>query len=155
MSSPSSELSELYREMIADHAKQPRNFREIPQADHRAQGHNRACGDKFTVWVKVTGGVIDDISFKGSGCAISSSSASMMTEATKGLTLEAARALFEQFHALLTGNADAAPDTDDLGKLIAFAGVKKFPIRVKCATLPWHTLRAALDARERFDVEIK
>jgi nitrogen fixation NifU-like protein len=145
MSAPSSESIELYREAIADHAKQPRNFRELPDADHRAEGHNPLCGDKLTVWVKLSVGVLVDVSFKGSGCSISTGSASMMTEAMKGKTIDEAKALFEEFHEMLTGAAGVDPDADQLGKLIAFAGVKRFPIRVKCATLPWHTLRATLN----------
>jgi nitrogen fixation NifU-like protein len=135
----------LYRELIADHARKPRNFREMADPDRRADGHNKVCGDKLTVWVKIVDGVLADVSFLGSGCSISTSSASMMTEAMKGKTLEDARSLFEKFHTMLTGAETTELDTEPLGKLAAFTGVKRFPIRVKCATLPWHTLRAAID----------
>jgi nitrogen fixation protein NifU and related proteins len=145
MSSAPTGMDDLYRELVADHAKQPRNFREMPDADHRADGHNRVCGDKLTVWAKVSDGKLVDVCFKGSGCAISTSSASMMTEAMKGKTLEESKALFVRFHEMLTAPAEVEPDGDKIGKLAAFAGVRKFPIRVKCATLPWHTLVAALN----------
>jgi len=143
MSLPATETIELYREVIADHAKHPRNFREISDANHRAEGHNRSCGDRLTVWVKLSDSVLADVSFKGSGCSIGTSSASMMCEAMRGRTIEEARMLFEDFHEMLTGG-DAEPDTDRLGKLVVFAGVKRCPIRVKCATLAWHTFMAAL-----------
>jgi len=145
MNASAGELDDLYRELVADHAKQPRNFREMPDSDHRADGNNPICGDKLTVWVKVSNGRLVDVCFKGSGCAISTSSASMMTQAMTGKTLEEAKLLFERFHDLLTGAADVEPDSGHFGKLAAFAGVRKFPIRVKCATLPWHTLLAALN----------
>ena len=145
MSLPADESIELYRELIADHAKKPRNFREMADGDLRAEGHNKACGDKLTVWVKVVDGVLADVSFVGSGCSISTSSASMMTEAMKGKTIGEARLLFEEFHGMLTGASDRAIDVESVGKLAAFTGVKRFPIRVKCATLPWHTWRAAME----------
>jgi nitrogen fixation NifU-like protein len=137
---------ELYRELIADHAKTPRNFREMPDADRRAEGHNKLCGDKLTVWVRVVDGVLADVSFVGSGCSISTSSASMMTEAMKGKTVEEAKALFERFHGMLTGPSESTLDMGSAGKLAAFTGVKRFPIRVKCATLPWHTWWAAMES---------
>jgi nitrogen fixation NifU-like protein len=144
MSLPASETVELYREVIADHAKHPRNFREMGDASHRAEGHNRSCGDRLTVWVKVSEGVITDASFKGSGCSIGISSASMMCEAIKGKTIEEARVLFEDFHGMLT-RREGEFHADRLGKLVVFAGVNRFPIRVKCATLAWHTLVAAME----------
>ena len=140
----SSELDELYREVILDHTKHPRNFHEMPDANRTADGHNRLCGDKLKLFVKVEDGVIRDISFVGSGCSISTSSASMMTEALKGRTIAEAQALFGRFHDVLTGPPDQVPDMEDMGKLAAFAGVRRFPVRVKCATLSWHTLQAAL-----------
>ena len=145
MSAAADEKIELYRELIADHAKTPRNFREMGDADRRAEGHNKVCGDKLTVWVKVLDGVLADVSFVGSGCSISTSSASMMTEAMRGKTIEEAQLLFEKFHAMLIGPLDNAFDVESVGKLEAFTGVKRFPIRVKCATLPWHTWRAAIE----------
>ena len=145
MSGTADEKIDLYRELIADHAKKPRNFREMGDADRRAEGHNKVCGDKLKVWVKVADGVLADVSFMGSGCSISTSSASMMTEAMKGKTIQEAKALFETFHGMLTGPSDGALDVEAVGKLAAFTGVKRFPIRVKCATLPWHTWRAAME----------
>lgn len=140
----SEELEDLYREVILDHTKRPRNFREISDANRVADGHNRLCGDKLRLFAKIEGGVITDIAFKGSGCSISTASASMMTEALRGKSLDEAHALFEEFHELLTGPPDEIPDGEGLGKLAAFHGVRRFPVRVKCATLAWHTLEAAL-----------
>lgn len=141
----SDELEELFREVILDHYKRPRNFRAIADASHCADGNNRLCGDKLKLFVKVQDGVIQDLAFQGDGCAISKASASMMTEALKGKRLDEAQHLFEEFHKVVTGPPDETPDVpEDLGKLAAFAGVRKFPIRVKCATLSWHTLQAAL-----------
>jgi len=153
-------LQELYGEVILDHNRRPRNFGRLPGANHSAAGHNPLCGDRVTVYLRVDGGRIDEISFEGVGCAISTASASMMTEALRGKSLAEARQLFERFHALVTGGpaADAAAtaareDTEasaggagapDLGKLAAFAGVGEFPMRVKCATLAWHALQSAL-----------
>ncbi len=138
-------LRELYQEVILDHSKKPRNFREIENTENQAKGYNPLCGDKVTVFVTVKDGKIQDIGFQGAGCAISTASASMMTESLKGMTLEEAEALFRQFHSLVTGKLEPGGGTEDLGKLAVFAGVQEFPIRVKCATLAWHTLRAALD----------
>jgi nitrogen fixation NifU-like protein len=136
-------LSELYQELILEHNRSPRNFREMPEADAHAEGNNPLCGDQIRVFVRLKGETIEDVSFQGSGCAISRASASLMTGAVKGKTREQAAALFDRFHGLVTG---AVPPTEaaTLGKLAAFAGVAEFPIRVKCASLPWHTLRAAL-----------
>lgn len=139
-----SELSDLYQEMILDHKKRPRNFRAIESEHTRhAEGHNPLCGDRVTVFLEVDGGVVKDAAFQGNGCAISTASASMMTEAVKGKSAEEAHRLFETFHALVMGKEPPA-NVIALGKLEAFAGVRAFPMRVKCATLAWHTLEAAL-----------
>jgi nitrogen fixation protein NifU and related proteins len=139
----SSDLNELYQEVIVDHARRPRNFRVLSEANRKVDGHNPLCGDKLTLYVKVEDGVVRDISFQGSGCAISTASASLLTEALKGKTLEDAEALFESFHDLVTGLEPSHTDPG-LGKLAAFSGVCDYPTRVKCATLAWHTLHAAL-----------
>ena len=139
-------LRELYQEVILDHSKNPRNFREIEGASHDAKGHNPLCGDRLELFITVQDGVIEDVSFKGAGCAISTASASMMTEALKGKTEADAEALFGSFHDVVTGKSDA--DEDELGKLAVFAGVRDYPVRVKCATLAWHTLKAALADNE-------
>ncbi len=140
-----SDLAALYQEVILDHNRSPRNFGELPEAAHRAEGNNPLCGDRLTVELKLEAGRIADVRFRGQGCAISTASASLMTEAVKGRTLEDASALFERFHDMLTGDPSVpAEASGELGKLAVFAGVREFPIRVKCATLPWHTLRAAL-----------
>jgi len=140
----SSELRDLYQEVILDHSKRPRNFREIAGGAHKAEGYNPLCGDKVTVYVELRDDTVKDVSFQGSGCAISTASASVMTEILKGKTRAEADALFHSFHALVTGDADAAAHAADLGKLAVFAGVSEFPMRVKCAVLAWHTLQAAL-----------
>ena len=140
----SSELRELYQEVILDHSKKPRNFRALPDA-RQAEGFNPLCGDRATVFVELEDGKLKDASFVGSGCSISTASASMMTEAVKGKTPAEAEALFERFHALVTSPPDqAGKAAPELGKLAVFAGVCEFPVRVKCASLPWHTLKAAL-----------
>src|SRR5262245_15598458 len=141
----STDLQELYQEVILDHNKHPRNFRALEHGQ-KAEGYNPLCGDRVTVYLRVEDGRIQDVSFQGSGCAISRASASLMTDTVKGKTLEEAGDLFERFHRMIT-RAPEAP-VDDLGKLSVFAGVRQFPIRVKCASLPWHTLRAAAEARE-------
>jgi nitrogen fixation NifU-like protein len=142
-----SELRDLYQEVILDHGKRPRNFGPIETASHRANGDNPLCGDKVTVFLAVENGRIIDVRFQGHGCAISIASASLMTEAIKGKTEADVRAMFEQFHAGLTATdeAAAAGALAGLDKLAVFGGVREFPVRVKCATLPWHTLIAALD----------
>ena len=138
------ELRELYQEVILDHSKRPRNFRALPAAS-KAEGFNPLCGDRATVFVDVQDGKVKDASFVGSGCSISTASASMMTEAVKGKSAAEAEALFERFHALITAPPDqAGGEHPELGKLAVFAGVCEFPVRVKCASLPWHTLKAAL-----------
>lgn len=140
-----SDLRELYQEVILDHGKRPRNFRVMEDANHTAKGYNPLCGDKITLYMRVENGVVADASFQGSGCAISTASASMMTQLVKGKTAEEAREMFAGFHDLVTGKLDGGPKKETLGKLDVFAGVGEFPARVKCATLPWHTLNAALE----------
>jgi nitrogen fixation NifU-like protein len=140
------DLRELYQELILEHSKAPRNYREIDHADHRAEGYNPLCGDRFTVSVQMEGDSIRDIAFQGSGCAISKASASMMTQSVKGKTKKEARELFEHFRRTVTGNGNGPPP--DLGKLAVFGGVAEFPTRVKCATLAWHTLDAALEGKQ-------
>ena len=140
------QLRELYQEVILDHSKNPRNFRELDGASHDAKGHNPLCGDRLSLYLLVADGVIQDAAFKGAGCAISTASASMMTEALKGKTEEEAEKMFGIFHEAVTGDKEI--DADALGKLAVFAGVREFPVRVKCATLAWHTLKAALSNDE-------
>jgi nitrogen fixation NifU-like protein len=139
------ELRDLYQEVILDHSKRPRNFRAMPEADRRAEGYNPLCGDRETVFVDLDGDVVKDVSFQGAGCAISTASASMMTESVKGRTRAEAESLFERFHDLIVGKGGESNDESArLGKLAVFSGVREYPVRVKCATLPWHTLKAAL-----------
>jgi nitrogen fixation protein NifU and related proteins len=140
-----SELRDLYQDVILDHSKKPRNFRRPAVVTGEAYGRNPLCGDTLTVFVDVEDGRIKDVAFEGQGCAISTASASMMTESLKGKTLEEGRNLFEWFHRLLTEPPDVGPPAGPLGKLAVFSGVREFPVRVKCATLPWHTLKAALE----------
>jgi nitrogen fixation NifU-like protein len=142
-----SDLSELYQDLIKDHSKKPRNFRVLPDADRRLEGYNPLCGDRFTVYLKLEGDVVQEVTFQGAGCAISTASASIMTQALKGRTRGEAEALFQKFHELLT--TDVPADEEELGKLAVFAGVRKFPVRVKCATLPWHTFHAALEGADQ------
>ena len=139
-----SDLRELYQEVILDHNKHPRNFGELEGADRHADGYNPLCGDRLAVYLNLDGNVITDVNFLGSGCAISKASASLMTDAVKGKTVAEARELFDQFRAMVTDDA-ANPDSETLGKLAVFAGVRDYPTRVKCASLAWHTLRAAFD----------
>jgi nitrogen fixation NifU-like protein len=142
------DLRELYQELILEHSKSPRNFRELAAANHKAEGYNPLCGDHFTVYLDIDeGGKIRDIGFQGSGCAISKASASMMTQSLKGKSREEAEKLFDRFYKLVTGHASANGDPAELGKLGVFSGVSEFPVRVKCATLAWHTLRAALEGK--------
>jgi nitrogen fixation NifU-like protein len=138
------DLNALYQSIILDHNRRPRNFREQTDADRRSEGRNPLCGDELTVWLKMEGDRIEDVSFVGSGCAISKASASIMTTSVKGKTRAEASALFERFHDLVTGSPAARPDDPALGQLAAFSGVSRFPVRVKCASLAWHALRAAL-----------
>jgi nitrogen fixation NifU-like protein len=139
-------MEDLYQEVILDHYKRPRNRGCLPHADHRAEGDNPLCGDHITVFVKVKDGTVEDITFEGSGCAISTASASLMTETLKGKALDEAKALFRKFHGLVTGSKEVG-DSNGLGKLEVFSGVCQYPVRVKCATLAWHTFDAALDDR--------
>jgi len=139
-------LRDLYQEVILDHNRSPRNFGPLEDADGRADGNNPICGDRLSIAVKVADGVVTDVRFQGSGCAISRASASLMTERIKGKTVDEARALFDRFHRLVTDET-APVDDPALGKLAVFAGVRDYPARVKCAILAWHTLRAAVDDR--------
>ena len=141
-----SDLRDLYQEVILDHSKKPRNFRELPGA-RTAEGHNPLCGDRATVYVELDGERVRDVSFKGAGCSISTASASMMTESVKGKSRAEVERLFTRFHELVTAPPDKAADNaaPELGKLAVFSGVCEFPVRVKCASLPWHTLKAALE----------
>ena len=147
------DLHDLYRDLIVDHNRSPRNFRKLPHASHKAEGFNPLCGDKLTLYVQVDNGKIQDISFEGSGCAISVASASLMTDALKGRSLEEASGIFEDVHRLLTAE-NGLPDPTILGKVAALSGVRAFPTRVKCASLCWHTLNAALhEDQERVTTE--
>jgi nitrogen fixation protein NifU and related proteins len=138
------DLGDLYQEIILEHSKAPRNYRKPATANQEAEGYNPLCGDRCTVYLDVENGAIKDIGFQGSGCAISRASASMMTQALKGKSKAEAAQLFDQFHRLVTGEKEAVAKAEELGKLAVFAGVSKFPARVKCATLAWHTLQSAL-----------
>ncbi len=141
-----SELRELYQEVILEHSKHPRNYRALDSANHKAEGFNPLCGDHFTIYADVKDGTIHDLSFQGTGCAISKASASMMTQSLKGKSAQEAEELFQRFHDLVTGRGESG---DAVGKLAVFAGVSEFPLRVKCATLAWHALRAALRGEEQ------
>lgn len=138
-----SDLRELYQTTILDHNKKPRNFRRPEGANRESEGYNPLCGDKVTVYLDVEEGVVKDVGFEGQGCAISTAAASLMTERVKGKSVEEALALFDRFHALVAGEVDPTETAESLGKLAVFAGVRDYPMRVKCATLAWHTLRAA------------
>jgi nitrogen fixation NifU-like protein len=140
-----SDLSSLYQDVILDHSKRPRNFHTIVDADHHANGYNPLCGDKVTIYLTLKDDRIVDISFQGSGCAISTASASILTETLKGKTRKEAEALFEEFHGLVTGRPTHVAGAPPLGKLAVFSGVCEFPVRVKCASLAWHTLKSALE----------
>jgi nitrogen fixation protein NifU and related proteins len=140
-----SELRDLYQEVILEHSRHPRNYRAMESASHKVEGFNPLCGDRFTIYLDLQDGAIRDVSFQGSGCAISKASASMMTQTLKGKSAGEAKELFDKFHDLVTGHGRS---TEDLGKLAVFAGVSEFPVRVKCATLSWHALRAALQGKE-------
>jgi nitrogen fixation NifU-like protein len=141
------DLRELYQEVILDHNKRPRNFRVPDPVNRKAEGYNPLCGDKITVFLYIEGDTIKDLGFQGTGCAISKASASMMTDALKGKTLAEATAFFEQFHAMVTAPANAEVKTDALGKLAVLSGVREYPMRVKCASLAWHTMKAAMTAQ--------
>jgi nitrogen fixation NifU-like protein len=140
------DLRDLYQEVILEHSKAPRNYRELKAADHKAEGYNPLCGDRYTVYLQMEGDSIRDIGFQGSGCAISKASASMMTQSVKGKTRAEAQELFAHFHRVVTGRTNG--DQAELGKLRVFSGVSEFPLRVKCATLAWHTLEAALEGKQ-------
>ena len=144
-----SDLRELYQEVILDHHRRPRNRGKLEDANRRAEGHNPLCGDHVTIYLKVEDGIVKEATFEGSGCAISTASASMMTETLKGKTLAEAKALFRKFHGLVTGEAVETQEGPGLGKLEVFSGVCEYPARVKCATLAWHTLNAALEDDDR------
>jgi nitrogen fixation protein NifU and related proteins len=139
------ELQELYQQVILDHSRSPRNFFKLDTANRIAEGHNPLCGDRVTVYLRLEDGTIRDVSFQGEGCAISKASASIMTEMLKGKTRAEAEKIFNQFHDMVT---TGTPSTDELGKLGVFAGVNKFPARVKCAILPWHAIHATLEGKE-------
>lgn len=143
-----SDLLDLYQELIIDHSKRPRNFRTMDSATQHADGYNPLCGDKVSIFVKMENGRVADVSFQGTGCAISTSSASLLTESIKGKTRQEAEALFETFHRLVTEGPDKVQVGPGLGKLAVFGGVSKYPARVKCASLAWHTLKAALDEKK-------
>ena len=146
-----SDLNDLYQEVILDHNKRPRNFRTIEGASHHADGYNPLCGDKLSLTVQVDGDAITDVAFTGSGCAISKASASIMTDSLKGKSVAEARALFGRFHRMVTTPPDQP--VEDMGKLSVLAGVREFPVRVKCASLAWHTLKAALDRKASTSTE--
>ena len=146
-----SDLSDLYQEVILDHNRRPRNFRRLEGASHHAEGFNPLCGDRVSVFVQIDGDRIADLTFEGSGCAISKASASLMTDRLKGATVAEARELFERFHRMVT--TSSTEPVEELGKLSALAGVREFPVRVKCASLAWHTLKAAMDREEKVSTE--
>ena len=142
------ELNELYQQVILDHNKNPQNFHAMDHPDRLAHGHNPLCGDKFDIYIKLEGDRITDVSFMGSGCAISKASASIMTTMLIGKTIEEARELFEDFHHVVTADTDEELDLDEMGKLAVFSGVREFPARIKCAGLAWHTMQNALDGAD-------
>jgi nitrogen fixation NifU-like protein len=146
-----SDLTDLYQEVILDHNRRPRNFHCLSDASHTAEGYNPLCGDHLTLYLKVADGVITDVSFEGGGCAISKASASMMTDALKGRSVAEANALFDRFHRMVTTPPDQP--VEDMGKLSSLAGVREFPVRVKCASLAWHTLKAAMDNERKVSTE--
>ena len=148
-----SELSELYQQVILDHNKKPRNFRKLETANYTAEGYNPLCGDQLTVYLNLEGDLVKDVGFEGSGCAISKAAASMMTQAIKGKSKEQAEELFTEFHSMVTGELDEEKQENSLGNLKIFAGVREFPVRVKCATLAWHTMHAALNKQEQVSTE--
>ena len=148
-----SELSELYQQVILDHNKKPRNFRKLETANHSAEGYNPLCGDQLTVYLKLEDDRVTDVGFEGSGCAISKASASMMTQAVKGKSKQQAETLFKEFHSMVTGELDEENEENNLGNLKIFAGVREFPVRVKCASLPWHTMHAALNKQDQTSTE--
>ena len=146
-----SDLSDLYQEVILDHNRRPRNFHALADASHTADGHNPLCGDRLRLYLKVENGIVSDVGFEGAGCAISKASASMMTDAIKGRTVGEVDALFERFHRMVTTPPDRP--VEDMGKLSSLAGVREFPVRVKCASLAWHTLKAAMAQQTKASTE--
>jgi nitrogen fixation NifU-like protein len=148
-----SELSELYQAVILDHNKKPRNFHKLEAASHKAEGYNPLCGDQLTVYLELEGDALKDVSFEGTGCAIFKASASMMTQAVKGKTKQESEVLFDEFHRMVTDQLDEESEPNQLGKLKIFAGVREYPVRVKCATLAWHTLVAALKDQGKVSTE--
>jgi nitrogen fixation NifU-like protein len=148
-----SELSDLYQEVILDHNKNPRNYRKIENATRTADGHNPLCGDALKVYLEMEDERVKDVSFLGSGCAISKASASLMTQTVKGKTRAEAETLFDEFHRMVLGELDEEVEENSLGKLKIFAGVREFPARVKCASLSWHTVHAALNGEEEVSTE--
>jgi len=146
-------LRELYQEIILDHSRHPRHFGALGGANHVAEGHNPLCGDQLKVFLEMSDDTVADVAFLGSGCAISKASASMMTQAVKGKTREEAEVLFDEFHRMVRGELDEEAEDNHLGKLKIFAGVREFPARVKCASLSWHTMKAALDDEEVISTE--
>lgn len=148
-----SELSELYQQVILDHNKKPRNFRKLETANHTAEGYNPLCGDHLTIYLHLENDLVQDLGFEGSGCAISKAAASMMTQAVKGKSKEQVEHLFNEFHSMVTGELNEETEENNLGNLKIFAGVREFPVRVKCATLAWHTLHAALNNKEQVSTE--
>ena len=142
-----SEIGELYQEVIIDHSKRPRNFRVLERPDRKAEGYNPLCGDRLVLYLKMDGERIAEIAFQGSGCAISTASASIMTSELKGKTIKETEEIFERFHQMVTGTPNEDWE-EKLGKLAAFSGVSQFPVRVKCASLCWHTLKAALEEKK-------
>lgn len=148
-----SELSELYQQVILDHNKKPRNFHKLESANRSAEGFNPLCGDQLYVYIQLEDDVVKEISFEGSGCAISKAAASMMTQSIKGKSKEEAEALFHEFHGMVMGDLDEEVTPNSLGRLTIFSGVRDFPARVKCASLSWHTMRAALHGEETVSTE--
>jgi nitrogen fixation protein NifU and related proteins len=146
-----SDLTDLYQEVILDHNRRPRNFHALADASHSAEGYNPLCGDRLTLYLKMADGVVQDVSFEGAGCAISKASASLMTDAVKGKSIVEAQALFERFHRMVTTPPEQP--VEDMGKLSVLAGVREFPVRVKCASLAWHTLKAAMTNERRTSTE--
>lgn len=148
-----SELSELYQQVILDHNKKPRNFRKLENAGYSAEGFNPLCGDHLMIYLNLENDAVTEISFEGSGCAISKAAASMMTQAVKGKTKPEAERLFKEFHKMVTGEDEVDDEERGIGNLTIFSGVREFPVRVKCATLPWHTMHAALNKQEVISTE--
>ncbi len=143
------DLNELYQQVILDHNKKPRNFKQLEHANREQEGYNPLCGDQITIYLEMDGDVIKDVSFQGSGCAISKASASMMTTAIKGKTRAEAETLFDEFHRMVKGELDPETEAHHLGRLTILSGVREFPARVKCASLSWHTMHAALEGKQK------